>query len=398
VALKQDNTIQKNTSEAPSRSKSTTKPIPTKLATTTINNQLISINNTLLNKFNNAINKSNNINDKVFFIKYKPKNIQGNGNDYGINIPTSLVFESRVAKKKRSPIIYQHNGIVRKRIKYNKVYRLIIASIYPFRWLCSSWMIHVKESERSLRYHISELIRLKWLMRVQGQKIMLNPLLQFLLEHNVVSPKILEFACYKIDFHKLLNYPLTLIKNPIEFRAKVMWQKKPEGVKTTKIIPSTPQLWNIFHGILYITAKMKNGLEVQTFLPINYHYDSLKTKYMKKRVVNPHYTVPCEWDLFNIKECGYYSGFNKNANRRVKVHFDNSITVMFFKNSKGSWFYKEPYQKAIQKWNGSQFIECTTPEVLEKLFTLRFKNGLRRTELFKQLGLRVKRINYTKNN
>lgn len=35
----------------------------------------------------------------------------------------------------------------------------------------------------------------------------------------------------------------------------------------------------------------------------------------------------------------------------------------------------------------SQFIECTTPEIFEKLFTLRFKECLQDNDLFERMGL-----------
>jgi len=49
-------------------------------------------------------------------------------------------------------------------------------------------------------------------------------------------------------------------------------------------------------------------------------------------------------------------------------------------------------EKAVKKWNGSEFIECTTPATLEKLFTFRFKDGLTRSKLFEKMGLTIKKL------
>jgi len=307
----------------------------------------------------------------------------------------NMVFESRHPQKSKRPICTQKCKIRegRKRVTRNMVYQAILLAIIPHRWLyLNELSSEIKEPRRTLIYHLNELIRTKWLIKVKGQKYMLNPLLQFLIENDFSSSYILDYACYKIDLFRLLCYPLRTIKNPVEFEAKVYWQKNPDGSRTEEVLPNNPKLWSVFHGILYIRAKMENGLEVQTFLPINAHYDYLKTRRMKKRVVNPHFCVPCDWRLFNVKESTYYSGFSEEANRSVKVHFDNSITIMYFPDYMCYWMFKQPYENAVEKWNGSEFIECTNENTLEKLFTLRFKEGLSRTELFEKMQLTIKRL------
>jgi hypothetical protein len=241
--------------------------------------------------------------------------------------------------------------------------------------------------ERTLRYNFDLLVKRKWIIKALST-YQLNPLLDYLCD-NYHYYELLDYAMYSIDFHKLLCIPLYLIEKPVRFGVGVAWQSIPR-VGSWGLFPSlepAPKMRPVFHAILLIYAEMPDGLAIQTFLPVNYHYDFLKTRRMRKRIIDNHLCFPCDWNLFGGNQTAYYSGFSEGDRRRVSVHFDRSITLMFIAQRLEYELLKRPYERAIKKWNGSEFIECTTEDTIKRLFTLRFKDGYLGSELFSKMRL-----------
>jgi hypothetical protein len=54
--------------------------------------------------------------------------------------------------------------------------------------------------------------------------------------------------------------------------------------------------------------------------------------------------------------------------------------------------FKQPYEKAVKKWNSNEYLEFCEFETVQKLFHARFVNGKRRLDLFKSLGLTRKKM------
>lgn len=314
-----------------------------------------------------------------------------------VAIDNSIYHEKAILKRGRPRTTFSNKskkgillGIVevpnkrqRLRIRKDEVYSDLLKLIFVDNGLyLSEIQRYIPEPKRSLIRHLNELIKLKWVYKyVKGYY--LNPFLQFMIDN---SPKefssILDYAEYKIDLFKLLNYPLKLIEDPIEFEQKIVWQMNPKN-KFQHDLKTEPHMGPIFFGILRIYAKMKDGLEVQTFLPINIHpQHSLKGKTDSNL---DHFCIPTDWSLFDIQSSKTFSG------RETFIHFDNSMTISY--HQRAIWFRK-PLVKAIAHWSGegNEYIETLDSETLERLFNLRFGKGLRRLELFKEMGLQYKRF------
>ncbi len=258
------------------------------------------------------------------------------------------------------------------RTRYNSIYGEILKELLMNKRLFFS-ELHQQfiEPESSLFEHLKELRRLKWLIK-DCKQYLVNPLVEYMMKLTK-SYSILEYSNYKIDLFKLLNEPLKHIDNPTEFKVKYYPRDRQQ----------TPRLDPLFCGILYIRAKMKDGLELQTVLPVNRHAQHALKGAKQEDIY--HYCIPVNWELFDIAESSMYKG------NRILIHFDNSIRISY--RRKGFWF---SLAKDIERnWNSKsdQYLEVNNPNDFEILFTLRFQYGVRRTELFEKLGLKPKSMN-----
>jgi hypothetical protein len=314
---------------------------------------------------------------------------QSNATQNELLLPKNRYLNKFDSTDKRSIYRYQ-NGKIRnyQRQRNNKLLR-DIALFITEQAMVNPRIVYnrfAKISERTLRYCLNLLEERKWIIKSLSTYEP-NPLISYLF-YNMDYFQLLHYSAYPIDLFKLLAAPLYLIDNPEEFEIKIEWQSIPEPWRYENHPPATlsadPKMRPIFHGILFINAKMPIGLNIQTFLPINYHCDYLTAS----KVVNNHICIPCYWELFGVLKPSYYSGYDAIAQRRGKVHFDRTISLMWFKNRWEYWIKKRPYLKATESWNGSQFIEFSTTYTIEELFTLRFKNGFQGDDLFTRMGLR----------
>jgi Lhr-like helicase len=54
--------------------------------------------------------------------------------------------------------------------------------------------------------------------------------------------------------------------------------------------------------------------------------------------------------------------------------------------------FKQPYEKAVKKWNGYEYLEFCEFETVQKLFEARYIQGKRGSKLFRSLGLTRKKF------
>lgn len=276
------------------------------------------------------------------------------------------------------------NGKIRERIRINEKFHFLLFFIqsYRFRWSFEIYEYFHKEfgtSERTVRSWLKELRQLGWIIKCRSV-YRVNPMLEYILDkHEMYS--ILEYAKYKIPFFNLLAYPLKIIAEGEISEFKIRYVKRNQR-------PLKP----IFRGFLLISATLKDETKIQTVLPVNYHWGGWLKQGDKKRKIIPHYTVIVPWENFDIKEATFLSGnYDYTEHQTQVIHFDNSIKLCYIPDYGSYLWWKYPFEKAVDEWNGKyEFIESNSTNMIEKLFMLRFKHGLRRKELFKELGLKVK--------
>jgi len=234
----------------------------------------------------------------------------------------------------------------------------------------------------------------KWLIRV-GNSYNINPLLAYLIFRG--DPQyvgLIEYSAIKVDLFDLLNYPLTKL---LEQKAKKITIRFSER--------NDKYLKPVFAGVVEIEAELSDGNKVQTILPLNLHAQSQivgRTRILKKPIVNPkgikHYCIPLRWRLFDVKKCEYWSRkrrtsrWEKNLRPLIFLHFDNSISLLYAENLQVYWMFKKPFEKAVKKWNGYEYLEFCEFETVKRLFHSRFVKGKRRLDLFKGLGLTYKSL------
>jgi hypothetical protein len=282
----------------------------------------------------------------------------------------------------------------KKKIRINPLLPVILRFIesQAFIWEIKSYFNFV--NQRSLRRYIKILVDKKWLVRA-GNGYEINPLLSYLIFR--IDPQyayILDYSTFKIDLFDLLNYPLMKL---LEHKAR--------KIRVDFFERNDKYLKPIFAGVVEIKAELENGREVQTILPLNLHAQSQivgRTKVSKKPIVKPkgikHYCIPLRWRLFDVQKCEYWSRkrrisrWDKNLKPLIFLHFDNSISLLYAENLQVYWMFKKPYEKAVKKWNGYEYLEFCEFETIQQLFHARFVQGKRRLDLFKSLGLTHKKM------
>jgi hypothetical protein len=282
----------------------------------------------------------------------------------------------------------------KKKIRPNPLLPVILRYVgdYAFIWQIKAYFSFV--NQRSLRRYIKILVDTKWLIRV-GNAYTINPLLRFLiLRLDSQYVYILDYSAFKIDLFDLLNYPLMKL---LKHKAKKISVKFHER--------NDKYLKPVFAGVVEIKAELENGCEVQTILPLNLHAQSQivgRRKISKKPIVNrigmKHYCIPLKWRLFDVQKCEYWSQkrrtsrWDKNLRPLAFLHFDNSITLLYTRSLRVYWMFKQPYEKAVKKWNGYEYLEFCEFKTVQRLFHSRFVKCKRRFDLFKSLGLTRKKM------
>lgn len=252
-------------------------------------------------------------------------------------------------------------------------------------------------NKRTLRRKLNKLIELKWVIRIGKSKYgryTINPFLEFLIKLDAQFWFLLEFASSKIDLFDLLNIPLL---NLLELRKKNPKTYQVERVKVFFYPSNKGYMKPIFCGVVQITLYLRNGAICSTILPINLHgqptivgYDKIDKKPIVEIHGIKHYCIPLKWSLFDVKETRFYSEWSEQAQRTVFLHFDNSIKILYQPDYQVYVMFKKPFDKAIEKWNGEQYIEFCEFETLRRLFESRFIKNKRRIDLFKELDLKLK--------
>ena len=241
--------------------------------------------------------------------------------------------------------------------------------------------IHVNKFK--LKREIQRLINLKWILRYGRGDLafyVINPFLEHLLEMNYKNYRwLLEYAPYKIDFFDVLNIPL------------ISFLKSGQKAKKIEITPHKTrigQIKTIFnYGYVTIRIHSETGEIYQTYLPVNLHGQPIFSGKKDKELFK-HLCVPLSWELFDIQDCKYYSGYDKELDKTVYVHFDNSISLLH--NKSKFYFGYEQWTNALEKWQGYQYLEFRDFKTLKELFTARFVKGKRRKDLFEAMGLELK--------
>jgi hypothetical protein len=210
----------------------------------------------------------------------------------------------------------------------------------------------------------------------------LNPFLEYLLEMNESYKYLLDYASLKIDFFDLLNIPL------LSFLKL--------GPKTTKIEVKPLKtriglIKTIFYGFVTIKIHTEGGI-YKSYYPVNLHGPPIFGKNGKELL--KHHCIPLTWELFDIEECKTYSRKDKRLKKTLFIHFDTSISILV--NPSNYYFGYEQWKNALKKWQNYQYVEFRDFETLRELFVSRFVKGLRRKELFSDLGL--KPVDYSHKN
>jgi hypothetical protein len=76
----------------------------------------------------------------------------------------------------------------------------------------------------------------------------------------------------------------------------------------------------------------------------------------------------------------------------IFLHFDNSISLLYAENLQVYWMFNKPYEKAVKKWNGYEYLEFCEFKTVQKLFEVGFIQGKRGSKLFRSLGLTHKKL------
>ncbi len=301
-------------------------------------------------------------------------------------IDKSILGEKKEKKKRGRP--KKDTSIIvvkppnKRRWRFNSVYENLLRLILAHRalYLHEIQRQFPQIKERSLVRYLNELWKLKWIYKF-AKGYYLNPFLGFLLKNTDDFRSILEYVNYKIDLFRLLNYPLRLINNPVDFETKIVWQLK-LGSRESGVLNHYPRMGPLFFGFLFVYAKLLNGMELQTFLPINVH-----SQHAFQNDI-PHICIPVDWSLFDIDSSTTYSG-------ETYVHFDNSITLSYHQRK---FYFRKGIIKTTELWSGEGnfYLETYDPETIEKLFTLRYKHGLRRKQLFEAMGIKQKSMKWKK--
>ena len=282
----------------------------------------------------------------------------------------------------------------KKKIRINQLLPTILMFVerQAFIWEIKRYFNFV--NPRSLRRYIKILVDKKWLIRV-GNSYKINPLLAFLIFRvDTQYVGLIEYSAIKVDLFDLLNYPLTKL---LEQKAKKITVRFFER--------NNKYLKPVFAGVVEIRAELSDGNKVQTILPLNLHAQSQivgRTKISKKPIVNPkgikHYCIPLRWRLLDVKRCEYWSRkrrtsrWDKNLKSLIFLHFDNSFSLLYAENLQVYWMFKKPYEKAVKKWSGYEYLEFCEFETVQKLFEARFIQGKRGSKLFRSLGLTQKKL------
>jgi hypothetical protein len=274
----------------------------------------------------------------------------------------------------------------------------------------SFWQIenHFNEklSKRQLRRAIETLLDLKWIIRKGRGNFSIyrpNPFLEALINYEPKWILLCFYANLQIDFFDLLNVPLMNAKEQKIIDAKVKFLEY-KGLDSYYVDV-------FFEGLVYIKLTSDNGNILEAYLPCNQHasnkivgYDKKKKKPLTNPIGNIHHTIPLKWELFDVKESiefshkGRKSRWTKVVEKYTYVHFDNSIKLLCFDKIDTAYgknqyrLFGKPFEELLEKvWSkksyNCQYVEVSDFELLQKMFTLRFVDGKRRSELFDALGI-----------
>lgn len=174
----------------------------------------------------------------------------------------------------------------------------------------------LKISRRTAQKYLLRLCKLRWCMR--GRWVTyndINPFLQFLI---YLSPKkmgqlIHFFAPRQVDLLNLLSYSLLEAIDEKVNDVKFIWsQKEPDfGNDYFPSLQHIGKFYPYFNGTVQIKAETESR-DYYSTLPYNIHWTGR----------NSHITLPIPFKFYGVQDVGYSSKINK-----LKVHFDNSITV-----------------------------------------------------------------------
>ncbi len=277
-----------------------------------------------------------------------------------------------------------------------------------------------KVSKRQLKRDMQQLVKLKWIVPYgSGGAITYrpNPFLEALRDIDETYLLLGEYARLMIDFFDLLNVPLI---NVVSSGQKIVNAK----VEFHKFDMGSHAQWvrTFFEGLVIITLISEKGNIFETYLPVNKHASSKIVGYdieTKKRITNPygfyHHTIPLKWELFDIIESSEFTKKGRESRwaleleEYIYIHFDNSFKIIQYnkKTPYGNVQYltfRKPFEKLLDKtWSkknaSCQYVEVSNFDTLQRLFTYRFVDCKRRSELFDALDIKhsaKKKQPYTK--
>ncbi|MCW4015469.1 MAG: hypothetical protein NWF06_03785 [Candidatus Bathyarchaeota archaeon] len=213
-------------------------------------------------------------------------------------------------------------------------------------------------SRRTARKYLLRLCKLRWCMKGRWVTYTdINPFLQFLF---FLSPKttpkfIRNFVPKQVDLLDMFSFPLLQAYREKVNDVKFIWSQKEPNFNQHyyPAIKRNVKFYPYFNGTLQIKAETDNG-DFYATLPYNIHWTGR----------NKHVTLPMPFKFYGIQECGM-----SDKSDKLKVHFDNSITVGIplgsasyssrkLLHSWGQTHWSDMANRFLHKFWKNEYVEC----------------------------------------